>query len=292
MAVSGYLAVLAAVGCSARAEEPTLDVAFPFDAPALTVRSRSAMPDIPPAPVTLPLLVADGKHWRLVTSHGPVHVWIPRGYNPRRAQTIVYVHGYYIHVDDAWQQHRLPEQFAASTINAMFIACEAPAGVSEGVYWESINALLAEVGRGIGQKQAKRRIVAIGHSGAFRTLLGWLDEPELRTVVLLDAAYGEIESYRAWITASERHRLIDIAEDTQPWTEALHKTLPESVVLEDFPSVEEGIPKSAARARILYIKSKLGHFGLVTGGTAMPMILRTLRARRLLDVPLDEILGK
>jgi hypothetical protein len=61
-------------------------------------------------------------------------------------------------------------------------------------------------------------------------------------------------------------------------------------VLEQFPSLDEGIPRKAARARILYIKSNLGHFPLVTGGIALPMILRTLRAKRLVREPLAEIL--
>ena len=57
-------------------------------------------------------------------------------------------------------------------------------------------------------------------------------------------------------------------------------------------TLEEGIPKSAARARILHIKSSLGHFPLVTGGIALPMVLRTLRAKRLVREPLAEILDR
>ena len=71
----------------------------------------------------------------------------------------------------------------------------------------------------------------------------------------------------------------------------MHAGLPDSVVLDGFPSVEEGLPKSASRARILYIKSTLGHFPLVTGGIALPMILQTLRAPRVLRKPLEELVG-
>ncbi len=243
-----------------------------------------------PPPITLPELVEGGTHWRVVTPHGPVHVWIPKGYDARRAETIVYVHGYYVHVDDAWKNYKLETQFAGSAINAMFIACEAPAGSDEQVSWTSLADLLAAVERGIGQPWPKRRIVTIGHSGAWRTLLGWLDEPQIDTVVLVDAAYGEIERYKNWVLASDSHRLIDIGDDTREWTDKLHASLPDTVVLDGFPTLEEGIPRQATRARILYIKSNVGHMPLVTSGTTLPMILRTLRAKRLVREPLAEIL--
>ena len=38
------------------------------------------------------------------------------------------------------------------------------------------------------------------------------------------------------------------------------------------------------------LAKNLGHFPLVTGGIALPMILRTLRAKRLVREPLSEIL--
>ena len=225
--------------------------------------------------------------------HGPVHVWTPKGYDARRAETIVYVHGFYVHVDDAWTNYKLATQFASSAINAMFIAPEAPAAGAEPVSWESLGDLLVAVELGLGTEAAmpKKRIVTIGHSGAWRTLIGWLDEPEIDTVVLVDAAYGEIDQYKNWVLASDQHRLIDVGDDTREWTDQLHAQLPDTVVLEDFPSLEAGIPKSAANARILYIKSNLGHFPLVTNGTALPMLLRTLRAKRLVRQPLAEILG-
>jgi hypothetical protein len=243
-----------------------------------------------PPPVTLSELVARGQHWRLETAHGPVHVWIPGGYDRKRAETIVYVHGYYVHVDDAWANYHLGTQFASSAINAVFIAPEGPSGPSEKVSWDSLGPLLDSVEAGLGQKLPRRRVVTIGHSAAFRTLLGWLDEPLIDTVVLVDAAYGEIDQYKNWVLATDKHRLIDIGDDTRAWTDQLHAGLPETVVLEQFPSLEDGVPREAANARILYIKSNLGHFPLVTGGVALPMILRTLRAKRLVREPLAEIL--
>jgi hypothetical protein len=251
------------------------DIAQPF---------TQTQPDL-----TRSALVEAGRYWHWTSPHGPIHVWIPKGYDAARAETIVYIHGYYVHVDDAWTQYELPQKFAASGINAMFIACEAPMTYVEPVAWTDLAPLLAEVERGIGQPWPKRRVVAIGHSAAFRTLLGWLDEAALDTVVLLDAAYGEIDQYKAWIDGDDKRRLIDIGDDTRGWTDQLHAELPDSYVLDTFPSIDEGMPREAGKARIVYIKSNLGHFPLVTNKTALPLILRTLRAKRLLHEPLAEL---
>ena len=132
----------------------------------------------------------------------------------------------------------------------------------------------------------------VGHSAAFRTLLGWLDEPQIDTVVLVDAAYGEIDQYKAWVLGSDKHRLIDIGDDTREWTDKLHAALPDKRRARLVPVARGRHPaRRRQRARILDIKSTLGHFPLVTGGIALPMILRTLRARRLVRVPLAEIPG-
>ena len=284
-----FVAVAMLVGCDEVASHRARLKGLPDEPVDRAVAFASTQHDSP-APVTLEQLVARGKHWRLDTEHGPVHVWIPGGYDPKRAETIVYVHGYYVHVDDAWAKYDLPTQFAASAINAMFIAPEGPAMPNENVSWESLGPLLDDVEKGIGQRLPRKRIVTMGHSAAYRTLLGWLDEPVIDTVVLVDAAYGEIEQYKTWILGDDHRRLIDVGDDTRAWTDELHAGLPETVVLDQFPSLEDGVPPAAAKARILYIKSNLGHFPLVTGGVALPMILRTLRAKRLVRQPLAEIL--
>jgi hypothetical protein len=271
-----------------RARRPRVSRALPAEEAVATSSSSTAKD--PPPPITLQELVEGGQHWRLMTKHGPVHVWTPKGYERRRAETIVYVHGYYVHVDEAWKVYALEKQFAASAINAIFIACEAPASAAEPVSWTSIAELLDNVERGIAQKLPRRRIVAMGHSGAHRTLRGWLDEPAIDTIVLIDGAYGEVDDFKEWILADEKRRLIDIGDDTRERTDALHADLPETVTLNEFPTLEEGIPRSAARARILYIRSDVGHFPLVTSGWTLPMIMRTLRAKRLVREPLAEIL--
>lgn len=287
--------IVAAVACGSTGDggpaTPGVGVDLPMQEATGDPSSALARRERRPPP-TKESLVEDGKHWRLTTPHGAVHVWTPRRYRAKRATAVVYVHGYYVNVDDSWENYHLASQFAASGINAMFIACEAPSGGAQPVSWASLQELLATVENSIAQDMPQRRVVAVGHSGAYRTLLGWLDEEELDTVVLLDAAYGEIEQYRRWVTADDGHRLINVGDlSTREWTDRLHASLPDTLVLDHFPSLEEGISKEAARARILYIKSTLGHFPLVTGGIALPMILQALRAPRVLRRPLEQLVG-
>jgi hypothetical protein len=288
------LIALALVSCTDedRTRRPRIGKSIPAPEDVVTSSSTTVQDSPPPASrVTLSELVEGGQHTRLSTKHGAIHVWTPKGYDARRAETILYVHGYYVDVDQAWRNYNLETQFAASAINAIFIACEAPRSAQEPVSWSSLADLLDTVETGLAARLPRRRIVAMGHSGAHRTLRAWLDDPMIDTVVLVDAAYGEIEEYKKWILASDRRRLINVGDNTRAWTDKLHAQLPDTVVLNEFPTVEDGIPRDIARARILYIKSNLGHMPLVTNGFALPMILRTLRAKRLVHEPLSEILG-
>jgi hypothetical protein len=293
------VALVGLVACNSddreeRSARPRIGKAIP--ATESTTVSSSSVANDPPPPVTVSELVEGGKHVRLATKHGPVHVWMPKGYEPRRAETIVYVHGYFVDVDEAWRAYKLEAQFASSAINAMFIAPEAPVSAQGAISWTSLSELLDTVERGLAEKLPRRRVVAMGHSGAHRTLRTWLGDPVaaqlIDTVVLVDAAYVEIDEFKDWILGDPKRRLIDIGDDTRVWTDKLHADLPETVVLEEFPSVEDGIPREAARARILYIKSSVGHFPLVTSGWALPMVLRTLRAKRLVREPLAELLAR
>jgi hypothetical protein len=236
-------------------------------------------------PLSIPKLVADGRHWRLETPRGAIHVWVPHGYTPETAATVVYVHGYYTDLDGAWLGHRLPSQFALAGINAMFIACEAPASKHQGVAWPSLRALLATVAHDVAVPMPAGRVVAVGHSGAFRTLERWLPNPRLDTVVLLDAAYGDIWCYRQWLRASKEHRLIDVGDDTIKRTDALHRSLPRSVVLDGLQLLG-GLPEEAKEARVVYVRSTFGHMPLVTGGIVLPRVLRALRVKRVLTAPI------
>lgn len=235
-------------------------------------------------PDDLGALVAAGEHWRLETARGPVHVWIPAGYDPATAAAVVYVHGYFVDVDTAWSSHRLPEQFALSGINAMFIAPEAPAGKHDRIVWPTLTSLLLSVQLRVPVAMPDGEVAVIGHSGAYRTLLQWVHDRQLETLVLLDAAYVDILPYRSWVLGNKRRRLINVSEDTRPWAERLHRMLPASAVLDGFPESAEAIRDE----RIVYIRSQIGHWPLAKDGVALPLLLRALEAPRVMahELPL------
>ena len=259
---------------------------------AMAVLIASAAPATAGHDSPLERAVAAGHHWRLTTPNGAVHVWTPAGYHPATAITLVYVHGLYTTADEAWVDYELPEQFALSGINAMFIECEAPSRAGQPVSWPDLAPLLDTVANGIDRPMPAGEVVAFGHSGAWLTISGWLDEPELTTVVLFDAAYGDTDRFRDWILGSPVHRLIDVGDDSRPYTDELHLSLPETVVVDGFPPAADGfLPQRAHDARILYVRSTLGHMNIVVGAVALPMILRELGLEILPDAPTDQPLG-
>jgi hypothetical protein len=224
------------------------------------------------------------RHVRLTSTAGPIHVWTPARYVAETAGIVVYVHGFYIDVDGAWRRHRLARQFAESGLNALFIACEAPRGGSDPVSWPSLTALLETVAEKLGRPLPGGRVVAVGHSGAHRTMASWLEEPRLDTIVLLDAQYGGMRRLREWLDGSPERRLIEAAALTRPQSDELHASIPGAVVFDGFPPPEAGRLDGAQEARVVYVRSQLDHMGLVTSGHAIPMLLRASKIPVIADI--------
>lgn len=216
------------------------------------------------------------RHVRIATAEqGAIHVWMPVGYDASTAGIIVYVHGYYTDVDGAWRRHRLAAQFAAARVNALFIACEAPRIHGRPVVWTSLADLLAQTASGLATPLPEGPVVAVGHSGAYRTIAAWLDDERLAGVALIDGIYGDVERYHAWIDGSSERRFINIAELTRGWAEPLHQALPETVRFDRMP---RALPETE---RIIYVRSRIGHMRLLTGGVVLPRVLRALGLPRL-----------
>ena len=216
-------------------------------------------------------------HTRLETPHGPVHTWSPEKFDRASAGIIVYVHGYFTDVDRAWSRHRLAWQFAESGINALFIACEAPDGPRDDIKWSSIDKLLDSVASGLDEQLPKGRLVVVGHSGAHRTISSWLGEDRVNTIVLVDALYGKTAQFREWFHAREERRLIDASVLTRRWSDRLHAELAEGLVFKGFPPASAGKLRGARHARVVYVRSQPDHMSLVTGGIALPMLLRAVQ---------------
>ena len=109
--------------------------------------SRQAFPARVPAQQDTEDAVAEegGEHLRVETEHGPLHLWRPAMYDPRTAGMVIYIHGYFTSVDQAWTEGHLAAQFRDSGRNALFIAIEAPQSSSEDVSWKSLEDLLRTI---------------------------------------------------------------------------------------------------------------------------------------------------
>jgi len=229
--------------------------------------------------------VAGGRHVRIDGPRGPIHVWIPASYHADTGATILYVHGYFDDADTAWTGHQLPEQFALSALNAIFIVPEAPIAQKTPINYPDLGELLRLVEDKTGVLRGAARTVAVGHSGAFRTLQTWLDEPLLDQLVMVDAMYGDEDLIVGWYRASPRHRLIMVGEDTVLGAESVAAKIPETVTLNRIPPAYELWPAEARTAKHLYVRAQFQHMPLVTDGIVLPSLLRLLPVERLPDEP-------
>lgn len=189
-------------------------------------------------------LTATSQHTRIVTPHGPVHVLVPSG---AATKTLVYVHGFWTSVDEAWSQHRLQAQL--ETPGTIVIAPEAPSGPGQTVHWPDLAVLLRTVERTLGLT-LPHDVIAVGHSGAYRTLAGWVSNPRVTTLALLDAFYAAPQTWSKWLEADPTHRLYVLARAT----------------------AKRSAPFCAQHAgpQVTCEDSAFTHMGIVTEGQALP----------------------
>jgi hypothetical protein len=253
----------------------------------------AAEPRAAPADAGHPLTaaVAAGRHLRIDGPHGPIHVWIPRGFRAETGATIIYLHGYYDDADSAWTGHHLPEQFALAALNAMFIVPETPSGVHPPVNYPSLSEVLRVVEDATGTPRGMALTAVVGHSGAFRTIATWLDEPLIDQLVMIDSMYANEELIEAWYRASPRHRLITVGEDTLQWNEQLIRDLSDVLVLDRVPPSWDTWPPEARSARAVYVRAQYSHMPLVVDGIVLPAVLRLLPVELLADEPWQQPLG-
>jgi hypothetical protein len=185
-------------------------------------------------------------HSRLSTSQGPVHVAIP----PRGAAvTVVYVHGFWTHVDDAWVHHRLTQQLTDSGVEAALIVPEAPARPRDAVNFADLAELLTEVERQTGVALPEQ-VIAVGHSGAYLTLGSWVASPRLKAVVLLDAFYGSTAPWERYLARGGHLRVVARA------------------------TAARSAPFCARHRQVVCERSGQSHMEIVSGGEVIPRVLR------------------
>jgi hypothetical protein len=270
----GRLALVSGIGLAGLC---WLTWAIAADAPHVTAPIDAAHP--------VTAAVAAGRHLRIDAPRGPIHVWIPPSYHADTGATIIYLHGYYDDADSAYIGHHLPEQFAMSALNAMFIVPEAPSGNKPPINYPNLSELLRIVEDKTGVSRGMALTAVVGHSGAFRTIDAWLDEPLIDTLVMVDSMYANEEMIEAWYRASPRHRLITVGEDTLQWNEQFLRDIPDMLVLDRVPPTYETWPAEARISRAVYVRAQFMHMPLVTDGLVLPSLLRLLPVELLADEP-------
>jgi len=228
-----------------------------------------------------------GEHWRIPTAEGVIHVWRPGHYDGRTAGIVVYVHGYYTRIDDAWMDHNLCRQFRESRKNALFIAPEAPVSAQQEVRWGSLKQLLDTV-RVRAVAPPAGPIVIVGHSGAYRTIAKWLESRRVSGLVLLDAAYGKAQVFRSWWRSSSARasaRWVLVADDTLDESVSLVRGFKGVARRSTIPADRSGFSRRERQARILLLQSQYEHMELVSNGKVIPVVLDLTPVPNLLPPP-------
>ncbi len=221
--------------------------------------------------------IAGGRHLRLETEHGAVHVWRPKGYVEETAGVLLYVHGYYTDVDRAFEEHHLAEQFAKSRQNALFIVPEAPSGKQQDVFWKDLGALLECVRKMTRLRTPDGPLVVLGHSGAYRTLAEWLAFRRVDEIILLDALYAHDDDFRAWIESMPRHaqkKLVIVSIETIAHSDAFVRRQIFAAKSEKVPDRLFDLTPGNRNAQVIYMKSQYDHMALVTEEKTIPLLLR------------------
>jgi hypothetical protein len=219
--------------------------------------------------------VAGGKHWRIKTAQGSVHVWVPDGYDRETAGTVVYVHGYWTDADGAWRDHELARQFRASHQNAMFIVPDAPASNDDGVNWPALKDLRHAVTRA-NLHLPDGPVIVMGHSGAFRTIMQWVDHRLVEQIILLDAMYAGESAFDEYIGNGKRadeHKLIVVGASTAQASAGFANKYKFAVAREKMPESVSGFTHRERAAKLLYIRSQYEHMSIVTSGRVIPVLL-------------------
>jgi hypothetical protein len=222
-------------------------------------------------------VVAGGRHHRLWTEHGAVHVWRPHRYDASTAGLLIYVHGYYTDVDRAWSEHHLADQFASSRQNALFIVPEAPNGKAQEVFWKDLGALLEIVRTTTRLRTPDGPLVVVGHSGAYRTVTEWLKYRRLNEIILLDALYAFEGDFRAWVSTVRGHeanKLVIVSIETIKRSDQFVAADPFAAKRDRIPDRLFDLSRGTRNAQVIYMKSQFDHMGLVTEEKAIPLLLR------------------
>ena len=92
----------------------------------------------------------------------------------------------------------------------------------------------------------------MGHSGAFRTIMQWVDHRLVEQIILLDAMYAGEAQFDEYIGSGKRadeHKLIVVGASTAQESAAFAKKYKFAVAREKMPDSASGLHEDASGAR-------------------------------------------
>jgi len=149
---------------------------------------------------------------------------IPKGFDLRRpALMVVFLHGHGATLQrDVIDRQRVPEQVSEAGVNAVLVAPQLAADAADssaGKLWEpgGFNRFLEEASAELTKIHGDPRskpvfdkmpIVIVAYSGGYATAASCIRHggagERVRGIVLLDALYGDIDTFASWISSRQR----------------------------------------------------------------------------------------
>ncbi len=237
---------------------------------------------------TSPVAELGGLHWcyKHSVAAGNVHLWTPPGYKADSAVTVVYIHGLDIggsdtcskkrpYVDCIWDasDHGIVSQFAASGVNALFVAVEGQilSAKTESLRWSSLNTLLASI-NDKGKTAAPPAVTVIGHSAGMYTARALANDGRTKHLVSVDWVADSLKgSVSSWYRQGGERKLTLIggSKNQQALMDEMSAEL---------PCRQAASPSSLSAedtsARCLYLRTGLGHMRPVFDKKHIPLAIR------------------
>lgn len=157
----------------------------------------------------------------------------------------------------------------------MFIVPDAPAGNDDSVQWPALKDLRRAVARA-NIHLPDGPVVVMGHSGAFRTVMQWVDHHLVEQIILLDAMYAGESQFDAFIDSgkhADEHKLIVVGASTAQESAGFVGKYKFAVAREKMPESASGFSRREKNAKLLYIRSQYEHMAIVTSGKVIPVLL-------------------
>lgn len=221
-----------------------------------------------------------------------VALFIPNGFKPtKRIDFVVYLHGWYNHLDSVLRRYRLIEQFYASEKNAVLIVPQGPkmapdshAGKLEETF--GLQHMLNEALTVLKQNKIIRRgtignIVLSGHSGAFRGIALMLEKSSLRRkvkeVFLFDGLYSRQDKYTEWLSRYKGRFVTIYTTDgaAEKSTEAMFQLLKDKNIRFCNTNAFDVTVDDLNREKVLFIYAPIPHDEVVYCSDEFMNLLKT-----------------